>query len=326
MVYGSTSAIVFTEENGARLLARNRDGGFRRPTNADTERWHVLLMYANTLEFWYSDERGGRFEKMVYIYPIDDDGKLVSIDKPTWHSDSRGRFTLTGAGHRARYVGERRNYARLVGCMEYWLARSYDGTPGVAQLLRPARGKDGPGPWAPAPSGGSEWWVWHEVLKVLLSEQVNMDTRNAIDAALRQYRRMVKGLQGAGYTRRGADGNGDVVEVETTPRRRGVTPSLRFRATAQSCEAARLAGEHAWRATGLPDWLRLNDSAGDATTDTERTNRQELRKRRKELTRERVAAALRRHRGNVVKAERDLGVGGPEPGNYLRGWLRRNAT
>ena len=324
VVYGSTSAILWTEEDGARLLAHTEYGSSRRPTKADIERWRVLRVYAQYLEIWYSDERGGRFVKVAYVYPLDD-GSLVSIDKPTWHSESEGRFTMTGAGHRARYVGERRSYSRLIGCMEYWLARSYDGTSGVAPLLRPARGKDGPGSWAPSPSGATEWWTWHEVLEVLLSEQVNKETPNAAAAARGRYRRMVDGMQEAGYTRRGAAGNGDSVEVETTPRRRGATPSIRFRATARFCEAARLAQERSWRTTPLRNWLMLNDSTAADITDTERNHRRELRERRKALTLEQVEEALRRC-DSMAQAERDLGVGGPEPGNYLRGWLKRKTS
>ena len=321
VVYGSTSAILWTEEDGARLLARNKYGRFRKPEENDFERWRTLWVYAHHLEIWYSDKQGSRFVKVVYVYPLDNG--LVSIDKPTWHSESEGRFTLIGAVHRARYVGERRGYSRLIGCMEYWLARSFDGTPGVASLLRPARGKDGPGPWAPSPSGGTDWWTSREVLEVLLSEQVNKETPNA---ARKRYRRMMDGLQAAGYLRRGAAGNGDAVEVETIPRRRGVTPTLRFRATARFCEAARLAHARSWSTTPLPDWLRLNDSADADITDTERTRRRELRERRKALTLEQVEEALRRC-NNKARAERELGVGGSgsEPGNYLRGWLKRKA-
>ena len=321
VVYASTTAILWTEEDGARFLARNEYGGFRNHNEADIERWRTLWVYAQHLEIWYSDERGSRFVKVAYVYPFDNG--MVCIDKPTWYSEAAGRFTLTGAGQRARYVGERRNYSRLIGCMEYWLARSYDGISGIAPLLRPARGKDGPGPWALSPSGGTDWWKWHEVLEVLLSEQVDRETPNARAVALRRYQRLVDGLQEAGYTRRGASGNGDAVEVETTQRGRRSTPALRFRATVRFCETTRLAEDHSWRTTPLPDWLRWNDSAVADIEDTVLARRRELRERRKTLTLEEVEEALQRCNGNMAQAERELGVGGSEPGNYLRGWLRR---
>ena len=160
------------------------------------------------------------------------------------------------------------------------------------------------------------------MLEVLLSEQVDRETPNAAAAARGRYRRIVDGLQEAGYARRGAASNGDVVEVEMNRRRQGAVPSLRFRATARFCEAARLAQKRSWSTTPLPDWLRLNESTGEDDDDTLRARRRELRKRRKELTPEQVKETLGRC-DNVAQAERELGVAGREPGNYLRGWLKR---
>ena len=146
VVYGSTTAIVWTEEEGARLLARNASGGSRRPTAFDIERWNRLIAYAGSIEIWYTDKDGGRFVKPLYRYYLDH-GR-VSIDKPLWwRSHSQGRFTLTGAAHWARYVGKKdRRYSLLIGCMEYWLARSFDSSDpdseGVAQLFAPGRGQE----------------------------------------------------------------------------------------------------------------------------------------------------------------------------------------
>ena len=321
MVYGSTGAIVWTEEEGARFLARNEGGGTRKPAAADIKRWRTLITYARSIEIWSSSRRASRFVKLVYVYDLSH-GR-VSIDKPTWYSWREGRFTLTGAVHWARHIGERRRYSRLIGCIEYWVARSYDGTSGVAPLLRPDSGKNGPGRWAPAPGDGlTEWWMWHEVLEVLMLERIDKKDSNARKAALGRYDRIVKGLQAAGYLRHGS-GNGDAVEVETRAKKRRVTPALRFRATTRFCEAARLSQDRKWSTTTLFNWARVPDSAA-AGTDAERVHRQELRARRKGLTLEEVEETLRRCNNNVAKAESELGVGGSEPGSYLRGWLRRH--
>lgn len=318
VVYGSTKAIVWTEEDGARLLARNVGGGFRRFSAADIRRWRELIVYADSIEIW----RGGsRFVKVVYIYHLSP-GR-VSIDKPTWYSEAQGRFTLTGTIHRARYVGGRRSYSRAIGCMEYWLARSYDGTPGIASLLRPESGNTGPGPWALAPSGSTDWWEWYEVLAVLMLEGVNRTNSKARAVAQRRYWRIVEGLRAAGYLRHGAAGNGDVVEVETSAKRRGASPALRFRATARFCEAAQLAQDRAWSTVPLFEWVGKSDSPA-VVKDAEIKDRQELRERRKALTIETVEETLRRCNNNMAKAERELDVGGAEPGNYLRGWLRKH--
>ena len=325
-VYGSTSAIVWTEEEGARFLARNRGGGPRKPTAADITRWRVLIDYAASIEIWSSGWRGSRFVKLVYICHLDN-GR-VSIDKPTWHASwKEGRFTLTGAVHWARHVGERRQYSQLIGSMEYWLARSYDRrSSGVAPLLRPESDKPGAGPWAPAPGDGlTEWWKWHEVLEVLMLERIDKNDLNARKAALGRYDRIVKGLQVAGYVRSGGADNGDVVEVETRAKKRRVTPALRFRATARFCEAARLSQEGKWSTTTLFNWTRVPDAA-TASSDAERERRQKLRERRKALTLEEVEEALRLNNNNVAKAEHELGVGGSDPGSYLRGWLRKHRS
>ena len=81
VVYGSTSAILWTEEDGARLLARNVGGGSRRFADADIKRWRRLVVYADSIEIWYADRRGSRFVKVVYIYRLSH-GQVV-IDKPT---------------------------------------------------------------------------------------------------------------------------------------------------------------------------------------------------------------------------------------------------
>ena len=322
VVYGSTGAIVWTHKDGARLLARNAAGGLRGVAESDPARWHRLLVYANSIEIWFADKRGSRFVKVAYIYALDH-GR-VSIDKPTWYTESEGRFTLTGTAHRARHVGEgpRRAYSKLIGCMEYWLARSYDGTPGVAWLLRPDSSGNGPGPWAPAPSGKTEWWKWYEVLGVLLLEQVNREDSTDRAAALARYHRDVEGLRRAGYLHHGTRGNGDVVEVEVTPRRRGASPSLRFRATARFCEAARLAQDRTRSTAPLFNWLETN-AAASTVTDGDSPQHRALLERRRALTWEGVEDTLRRCENNVARAERELQVGGTVPGNYLRGWLRR---
>ena len=322
VVYGSTKAIVWTEEEGARLLARDAGGGFRRHTAVDIERWHRVVEFAASIEIWHADERGGRFVKVVYRYQLPNN--RVSIDKPVWYRHKL--FTLTGAAHRARYVGEGRQYSLLIGCMEYWLARSFDpdsNDSGVAPLLRPARGKSGPGRWARAPSDDTTRWKWYDVLQVLMAEPViNRNDPKARAAAQKRYWRMVEGMRAAGYLDR-RPANGDSVEVEASGKKRGVTPTLRFRATAHSCESAQLATEKKWSTTPLFDWLGMTDATG--TDDAERDQRRDLRERRKALTLEVVEETLQRNDNNVAKAERELGVGGSSiSGDYLHRWLRRN--
>ena len=315
VVYASIGAVVWTEEEGARLLARNSDGGFRRPTKHDVRRWRRLMEYASSIEIWYSDEHGSRFEKAVFVYPLND-GR-VSIDRPIWYHERR--FTLTAAVHRARHIGENRNYPLVIGSMEYWLARSYEGEHGVAPMLRPEQ-SGGHGPWAPSSSGDS-YWTWYEVLQCLALERFDMNSPKARNAALRRYWRLVDGFSDAGYMRHGDAGPGDVVEVEASVRKKGTTPLLRFRASARFCEAAQLAQNRKWSSSRLLSWIGLEDKppAADHTA----RDRQALRVRRKALNLENVTEAIRRHGGNITRAERDLGVGGSEPGSYLRGWIRR---
>ena len=91
-----------------------------------------------------------------------------------------------------------------------------------------------------------------------MSEQVNSNDPKGTDAAQRRYRRMVDGMREAGYLNQ-SNANGDSVEVRASEKRRGRSPTLRFRATARFCEAARLAAGRKWRTTRLPDWLENDE-------------------------------------------------------------------
>ena len=176
VVYANVGAVTWTEKDGAQLLARTLDGGFRSPEAGDIKRWHRLTKCARSIEIWYAGDQGSDFVRVVFGYPLDD-GR-IRINKPSWYQARGGRFTLTGATHRQRYVGKNRRYSLVIGSMEYWVARSYaKGTTGAAPLLQPTK-RGGHGPWVPAPSGGT-YWEWDEVLLCLALEHFNKDDSTA---------------------------------------------------------------------------------------------------------------------------------------------------
>ena len=269
VAYATTRAVAWTDEEGARLLARTRSGGFRRPLPADVQRWRDAVELADSMRLYYRDKYGRAWVRLMVADPYGD-GR-TSISPPAWFRERAGDldaslgtgmgWTLTGAAHPARQIGTTASgttYAHVIASMEYWLARSYDGEPGTAPLLRPVQ-PSGPGPWVPM--------RWYEVLELLSLDRFDRADRTARDTALRRYWRLVESLRTAGYMRHGAAGPGDVVECEASPRKgrksgRSV-PWLRFRATARFCEAARLASAGKWQTAGLLEWFGLCSRPSD---------------------------------------------------------------
>ena len=261
VAYATTRPVVWTDEEGARLLARSRDGGFRDPTVSDVRRWRDAVQMADSIYLYYLDKYGRAWVRLIVADPYGD-GR-ISISPPAWFrervSDSATvganmGWTLTGAAHPARQRGTTTAgtaYAHVIASMEYWLGRSYEGKPGIAPLLQPVR-PGGPGPWVSM--------RWHEVLQWLAMERWDRSQHSPERAARNRFWRLVYRLQDVGYmTNRRR--NSDVVECEASDRMRGAaTPWLRFRATASFCEAARLAQTGKWQSAGLLEWYGLSSA------------------------------------------------------------------
>ena len=266
VAYGSTRPVTWSDREGARLLARTKDGGFRRPTDSDVRRWRTAVEVASSIRLYYMDRYGRDFISILIVDSYGDGRRIIS--PPAWFRERVGAsnlgssmgYTLSGAAHPSRQIGAKApSFPHILTSMEYWLARSYEGDDGVAPLLRPVQpGRFGP--WAPS-CRGEPFWPWYDVLILLGLERFDLNDSKARDAALRRYWRMVEGLRRAGYMGTDDAGNGDLIEVEASPRtgrRSGrATPWLRFRASARFCEAARIATLGKWTTMNLLDWYNL---------------------------------------------------------------------
>ena len=263
VAYATTRAVAWADEEGARLLARTRTGGFRSPKSGDVQRWRDAVELADSMRLYYRDKYGRDYIRVLVADPYGYGRREIA--PPAWFRERAGDpdaspgagmgWTLTGAAHPARQRGTTASgtaYAHTIASMEYWLARSYDGEPGTAPLLRPVR-LGGPGPWVRM--------RWYEVLERLALDRFARTDAKARDAALRRYWRLVEALRRAEYMIHGDAGSGDVVECEVSPRMGSksgrAVPWLQFRATTRFCEAARLATTGKWQTTGLLEWFGL---------------------------------------------------------------------
>ena len=263
VAYAATRPVVWSDDEGARLLARTGTGGYRRPEASDVRRWRDATDATDSIRLYFHDQYGRAWIRVAVADPFIDGRRKIS--PPAWFREQAGDpenvgagmgYTLTAAAHPARLHGQKPGpWQHVLANMEYWLARSFDGADGVAPLLVPVR-PGGPGPWVAM--------RWHEVLTLLALDRFDAQSRSGRDAALRRYWRIFTSFHKAGYMKHGEAGPGDVVEIKASARQRGEgrqgkgraqTPWLRFRATARFCEAARLADDGKWRSAGLLDWF-----------------------------------------------------------------------
>ena len=257
VVWALNQSVRITERDGAALLARTRDGGYRVPKASDIKRfWDAAAELATTI---LRDPAGtGRWLPLAILEPVLEKRWLLDMKRPEWMNYRRGgeRYTLTAEGGRAGkarvLAGESGAAGRLITGIEYRLAARWDGKPGIAPDLRPET-KGGPGhpvflPWRGAMALMGDCWDWKD--------------QKADRAARNRWWRMVGSLLKTGYkiaTFRGEAKAGDSVEiVEVVRGSRARTAGLRVRASARFVEAARLAGlsdGRGFETVRLTDWL-----------------------------------------------------------------------
>ena len=246
------------ERQGAALLSRTRDGGFRRPLPADIKRfWRAAqeLAYLHVTEPWPG---GFRWANLASVQG-DPRTRSVTIAPPAWlRSWQRkdGRWTLTAEGGNAAksriVAGKSGAGGRLITGIEYRLAARYDGRPGVAPDLRPDW-KGGPGPMMFVP--------WRTAMHYM-GDAWNQTDYKADQAALMRWRRMIEKVLEAGYQIPSLHGQapaGDSVEVVAIVRAsKSQTAGLKVRASARFVEAARLANlkdGRGFETVRITDWL-----------------------------------------------------------------------
>ena len=246
------------ERQGGALLARTRNGGFRRPRPSDIKRfWRAAeeLAYLHITEPWPG---GFRWANLASVQG-DPKTRSVTIASPAWlRSWQRkgGRWTLTAEGGKAgkaRIVaGESGAGGRLITGIEYRLAARFDGRPGIAPDLRPDW-KGGPGPMLFIP--------WRTAMHYM-GDAWNQTDHKADRAALMRWRRMIDKVLEAGYQIPSLHGQapaGDSVEVVEIVRASKSQPAgLKVRASARFVEAARLANlkdGRGFKTIRITDWL-----------------------------------------------------------------------
>ena len=248
-----------TDREGAALLSRTRDGGFRRPKDSDIERYREALAMLPAA-VWFLDDCGLWDWREIAIVETFPDGTR-NIRPPAWvhgANNMGGRWTLTaegGAAARSRIVaGEGGAAGRLITGIEYRLGARFDGRPGIAPDLRPASGKTGPAAHVHLP--------WREVMR-LAGDAWEPGPRED-EAARSRFNRAMDRLEAAGYLLpgpgvRGEAPAGDSVEIVERVRGSRSRPArLGVRASARMVEAARLASLRDGGGFGtvrLEDWL-----------------------------------------------------------------------
>ena len=244
------------ERDGAALLARTRDGGFRRPKQTDIKRfWQAAAELRASLI--YDPHGSGRWAEWAKVEGLPNKRGVI-MGRPEWMNYRNGglRYTLTAEGGRAGkarvQAGESGAAGRLITGIEYRLAARFDGRSGTAPDLRPAT-KGGPGPMV--------LLSWRDAMG-LMAESWDRADPKADHAARKRWSRMVNSLLKAGYkiaTFRGEAETGDSVEIVDVMRgSRAGSAGLRVRASARFVEAARLSclkDGKGFETVRLTDWL-----------------------------------------------------------------------
>ena len=254
----------------AALLARTRSGGFRRPRASDIRRVWDAALAARCMHLRERDAAGrqtGRWAPLVHVdadwsatRPPDPDRDVLIVGPSQWLRDSMrstGGWTLTAAGgERGKNritVGEQSMAGLIVSALEFFLAGCYDGAPGLARYLAPARA-GGPGPVVELP------WP---IAMYLVGDPWEFAGEKQRSAAYARFRRAMDRLRDRGYFVPGAARGsgapaGDSVEIVSCS---GRPARLRFRAADWFCAAAQQVAERpdGFAQVPLGDYLRRRE-------------------------------------------------------------------
>lgn len=249
LAHAVRGSLEVDEWQGAALLARTKDGGWREPQASDVKRWHRAAGLLGSA-YLVTNEELGRWASIATVQGLGD-GRIV-LGRPLWAREAlagrMGGWQLTaesGQAARARAAAGASASAagRVVTALETWLGSTLDGGRRAA-ALRAVKGGGGAGryyflTWRDCMALAGFWWDWADRLPSKTGEDDRMSKRWA---------KVVRRLQAAGYVlpvRRGRPNlraeapAGDSVEVvEVLRGRRGQVGGLRFRAAARFVAAA----------------------------------------------------------------------------------------
>ena len=201
VAHASNQDIRLTSADGARFLARGRDGKVRsRVRETDKQRFEDAFGALHGMSEWVLCEDGiYRLFPLIKTDRINDE--VVEFGPPTWAKNKNGRYTLSGAfgkASAARLIGQANDSGlwRTIYGVEYWLARGpatwskkKERLVGLAQALLPVSGKTGPGGW--------EKITWRKLL-ILSGEHWDRNNETEEAKARQRYKRRIERLQGYG--------------------------------------------------------------------------------------------------------------------------------
>ena len=276
IAHASNQDIRLTSAEGARFLARGRDGKVRsRVRDTDVQRFENAFGALHGMSEWVLCPDGiYRLYPLIMTDRINDDE--VEFGPPTWAKNERGLYTLSGAfGHASasRLIGQANDgglWRTIVG-VEYWLARGQaryskkqERMVGPAKTLRPATGKTGPGEWQKI--------TWRQLL-ILSGDYWDHTDKKEEAKARKRYERRIERLQGYGTVKTESGKRvkkkiypsyftpslgsapaeaGDTVEFFKSDR-----GHINVRATARFVEAAKLADEEQFEIMRLADFMGI---------------------------------------------------------------------
>lgn len=255
VVYASNQPLRLMPHEGAQLLARDRNGKFRRVQQTDIVRFNAVYMNLRGMYIWLP---GADKWNTPTPYDVVDARRRdaetgeVFIAAPEWWNRLSGNWTLTGGLNVHRLAGNVENrLQRYIDGVEFWLARSQfpnkGAHQGIASALIPADNKNtGPGTWLKLD--------WREFL-ILGGDSWDFNDKRADKAARKRWERLKDLLDTHGYTVKGktpVSRSGDTIEFEIGY---GV---ILVRATDRFTEAARKARNKQWDTMKLGDVFSQN--------------------------------------------------------------------
>ena len=252
--------VELDETTGARLLARTRTGGYRRPRASDVRRYHRAVDVLRSLMV-PDPTRDAWLEFALVEAATPKPCTAYRIGPPPWLAtagSALGRWELTAEGSwaaRHRQIqGERGRGGRLISALEYALGAIWHGARGVSPYLRAVRGAGGAGHNLELPLGAIACLMAEQDPAVSGAARKRMD--RAVDAVRDSYQ-VTGGLVAQAPA-------GDSVELVRRVRGgRGRHPALIVRASARYVEEHRLAsrkhGER-FQPITLDEWLGIGRS------------------------------------------------------------------
>lgn len=267
VAHASDRPVMLTEWEGAKLLARNRDGGYRYPGSGDRERFQrAARELAGTA---LCDPRGSeRWVSLALVDPVGD-GRIM-LAAPGWvRGKAKGQWALTAEGGKSAMARVRANSpetivpGRIVTGIENYLYGAMQGH--KHPYVQPANGKGGPGPvqllgWRTVMLlAGFNWDPDDEAADHRARVKYDRAVRRLIDPKLGGYL-LPRNPDGTPNLRGEAEA-GDAIEIiRITKGGRGRPKGMQVRASARfvaAAKAARRRGGQGFRTVELSNYLGL---------------------------------------------------------------------